>query len=504
MKIRLENTIATIHIGGTDHLYGDVQQELVKFLTIPDNQAYFKMKYAKNRYKPVFEKTFINKRNQIPSGLVELVYEWAIDLGLKVDIVDERTNLPIFQNDINYILDGNENKYDLTKYPYDHQGRALEKTIKKHLGKIFYPNGILDFATNAGKTSYCYALHNNLIEGQRTLYLIHNRSLYKQLLKWVRTNFGFCGAVGENECTVGNFTIAMQKTLSNRLEDNDYIKSEVKKGFNLLIVDECHKAAGKGYAKLIKQLNIASKIFVSGTPLVMKDNVKKLTVVSLSGKVIDKITKKELINKGVSEKVNVVMLKNKPDLTYKAKNLKLHAVNYNDIVRLGIYQNKNRVEIVANWLKDNANDKYILVSFRDIENGHGNLLYDTFCKYFGTEKVSYIYGSMQRDKRQIEEANFINKKTQIMIASTVWKEGLNIPHIEVLHYATGGMDKISLSQLSGRVERKNNNKGVYIVDVYDDCRILEDHSKARLRFYKKEEFNINSLYEADRNFYPKK
>ncbi len=73
---------------------------------------------------------------------------------------------------------------------------------------------------------------------------------------------------------------------------------------------------------------------------------------------------------------------------------------------------------------------------------------------------------------------------RIIIATSIFDEGIDIPHLETLIIAGGGKSAIKTTQRIGRVLRKFPGKSKAMVhDFADDCRWLKDHYKERRTIY---------------------
>ena len=102
------------------------------------------------------------------------------------------------------------------------------------------------------------------------------------------------------------------------------------------------------------------------------------------------------------------------------------------------------------------------------------------------------------ERKQILE-DFGNKKIKILI-STVVNEGVNIPSMDVIIMAGGGKSNKQTVQRVGRALRKAEGKSeAVIIDFMDaDGGMLQRHSKARLKTYRKEsEFEIKEIIDVN-------
>jgi superfamily II DNA or RNA helicase len=79
-----------------------------------------------------------------------------------------------------------------------------------------------------------------------------------------------------------------------------------------------------------------------------------------------------------------------------------------------------------------------------------------------------------------------------MIATPVFKEGINIPEIKTLILAGGGKSHIAIIQKIGRGLRKAEGKDRLIVyDFLDDCsKVTLKHSEQRYKLYRAEGFEV--------------
>ena len=95
-----------------------------------------------------------------------------------------------------------------------------------------------------------------------------------------------------------------------------------------------------------------------------------------------------------------------------------------------------------------------------------------------------VFGTSS-DRKQIIE-DYRNGKIKCLI-STLLKEGVSIPSIDVLIYAAGGKSKISTIQTIGRALRiKEDGRDAIVIDVYDAVEAyLMEHSRERIKTYDK-------------------
>lgn len=95
-------------------------------------------------------------------------------------------------------------------------------------------------------------------------------------------------------------------------------------------------------------------------------------------------------------------------------------------------------------------------------------------------------------KRSYLLKEFESGRLKKVIANYCWKQGIDPVYLDVLIRADGGTSAINNIQLPGRLSRVNENKteGMLIDFVDEWSEWAYDRSKARLRIYKKNGFNI--------------
>ena len=81
---------------------------------------------------------------------------------------------------------------------------------------------------------------------------------------------------------------------------------------------------------------------------------------------------------------------------------------------------------------------------------------------------------------------------QVLIASKIFDQGIDIPELDALILAGSGKSSGRALQRIGRVIRKSpGKKKAIVVEFFDNCKYLRDHSEARIKVYKSEPgFNI--------------
>jgi len=156
-------------------------------------------------------------------------------------------------------------------------------------------------------------------------------------------------------------------------------------------------------------------------------------------------------------------------------------------------------DIVNKYIVNNGerNEKIYHIALKEAENGstiimvdyieHGEVLLKMFDKC--GKKVVFVNGQ-SKDRDEIFE-NAIADHYDIIIATKVYGEGVNIPCLRSMILAGGGKGTTKIVQQVGRLLRKfeDKNKAV-IYDFKDDCKSLKGHVNKRLQIYHNNEFEV--------------
>jgi superfamily II DNA or RNA helicase len=77
-----------------------------------------------------------------------------------------------------------------------------------------------------------------------------------------------------------------------------------------------------------------------------------------------------------------------------------------------------------------------------------------------------------------------NGELDVLVASKIFDQGIDIPELNSLVLAGSGKSSARALQRIGRVIRKGKDKkDAIVVDFYDQCKYLREHSKARKNIY---------------------
>lgn len=351
--------------------------------------------------------------------------------------------------------------------------------------KLYFPRGILDASTNAGKTYIAAGLYHAFSK-QPTILLLNNSTLFdqfkKELPELVGDDYGY---VQGKEIHWNKFTMAMVPTLISRIKKGDMLNELAK--FKTVIVDECHLSTSASYSKvLFKLFNTTVRVGMSGSPLSHKSKVKNKTVQEFFGNVVHKITSKELEEQGFSSPITCQILKGNVDHEYPK--------DYTREYERGIVKNKKRNKKV--WKKVSKCAEKGRLPFLIIVQRHEHIkqLLKIMPDHIKNDYVvKHIHHQVKGRFSILDE--FKRGEVDVLISSMIIKIGQNMPLLRAAFNAGGGDSDINTLQLLGRNKRVHESKKrTYFYDFADLGYYLKRHSKHRINVMKKEGHKVVETY----------
>ena len=497
MKVRLENISCKLIIGGKDFLVDpNLLENLRTYLSVGIPGAYYTPAYEARVWDG--RRRFITPKGRMATGFLPLLLKYIEEEypDLDVEILDERGDIPVFRKEFIKQIGSTE----ITE-EYEHQKRmiqAFDSRIAYRDMQYPFPRGIMNAATNAGKTAAMAGVHLNLVGDPSMLVLIHRKPIFEQLVEFFKDVYGEVGIINAKKYDVQRITVGMIKTVYNRLAKSINVKKDLAK-FDVIAVDECHMAGSKIYSKVLQNVPAPVRVFVSGTPFDSDAILNKMIAIGLSGPEVVKVTKRELMDKGISQNVKVHMhlcypYSRRGPTPTKESNFSLV---YSDYIQHYIHTSVNRVSIMWNILAANKIPTLIAVE----EIAHGKFILDGFHIHQQLElldetknkydyfTVAFVHGTDPDREDKIKRFN--GGELDVLITTRILKEGVNMPIANQLIYALGGKSGVNVKQWMGRIERTDGKASeVLMHDFYDIGQFVEGHSRKRLKVYRKENIEI--------------
>jgi superfamily II DNA or RNA helicase len=417
----------------------------------------------------VWRATYSGKQGQdYPVYLIQPTYnkQFIFPTGLLPRALDflDKHNLP-------YQLSGFQGKVE-----YDKPGirgitfRPDQKKLIKDA--LINGRGVLQAPTGSGKTMVLLGVIS-AFKREKILFLCHTLSLVSQfkeeLIKWGFTDIG---VLSSEEKTYGRIQLATIQSFA-RLKPKTYVDK-----YQIVLVDECHHVSSyKGlYGKVLQRTLAPVRIGVTAT-MPYKDEAK-FALEGMIGPKLGELTIKE------GHKIGIIA---KPEI--KILDVSSHGdlescTNYPTVYQLGIVDNLSRnMVIIAIARQQTEKNKSVLINVNRIE--HGQRL-EALGQEWGLD-CKFIHGSDGDDLRSKIKKALDSKDIKCVIASPIFKEGVNIPSLDCCINAAGGKSEIATLQALGRgLRTTKTKKEVTIIDFKDtNNKYLRRHFKARYAVYQK-------------------
>lgn len=337
--------------------------------------------------------------------------------------------------------------------------------------------GVLQAPTGSGKT-ICLLGIISAFKQEQILFLCHTLDLVSQfkeeLVKW---GFSDIGVLSGKERSFGKIQLATIQTFS-RLDPRTYVDK-----YDVILCDECHHLSSqKGqYAKVLNRSLAPVRIGVTAT-MPYKEEAK-FALEGILGPKLAELTIREGHEIGIIAKPIIKILEAPyvDGLEYiedSKDNLK-----YPEVYQEGIVDNLARNMMIVITAKNLvAENKSVLININRIE--HGKRI-EAMAREYGV-KCKFIHGADGNSVRMAIKNALESKKIKCVIASTIFKEGVNIPSLDVCINAAGGKSEIATLQALGRgLRTTKTKKEVLIIDFKDTSnKWLRSHFRARQKVYR--------------------
>ena len=331
---------------------------------------------------------------------------------------------------------------------YDYQQKALQE-LKK--GK----NGVLEAPCGSGKTQIGLQFIKEI--GGKALWLTHTKKLLQQSKERAETYFeGDFGTITDGKVNIGkDITFATVQTM--RMLDPKIYKDE----FDIVIVDECHHCVGTPtkvmqFYQVLTNLNCRYKIGLSAT-LNRSDKMTKC-IFNIIGKKLHTITEQEVGSKIIKAKhIKVEINEDYPLEDYCMPD---GMVDFGKLVTF-LSEDERRNGIICsqvlNYHKLGKKQMVLCMRLNQIA------FLSQMLNEYGL-KVNVITGKVRQKDRDYDG-------DVILATFALAKEGLDIPKLDVVHFAIPQKDKSIVKQSAGRVERNYEGKPQPLIIDYVDMNV---------------------------------
>jgi len=394
-----------------------------------------------------------------------------------------------FYNCIGDITDLRAVNYQSHIQLYPYQELAVNRLLSAK-------NGILVSPCGSGKTQMALELIARI--GGKALWLTHTGELLTQSMDRAKSCFDLpssCyGTITAGKVNIGSaITFATVQTMCN-IDIKQYARE-----WDVVIVDECHKAIGTPtkimqFYKVLSNLSARYKIGVTATPK-RADGLERC-MTALLGNIEHTIPKEEVKKFTCPVKVMKVETDYKPNLDVVLAGD--GTIVYSSLINDLIQSDKRNGQIACDvaYFGGMKNAKVLVLSDR-VE--HLTKLRELICFMDSNlnGKVKQLM-ALSNSKKAREERRQVLKDLNdgninvVLATYALAKEGLDVPNLNYVVFASPQKDETTVTQSAGRVGRKAEGKeyGTVIDYVDSNFGMLAGFSKKRNSVYKKLEYEI--------------
>ena len=368
-------------------------------------------------------------------------------------------------------------KYEsgINLYPY--QEKAVNEVIRAK-------NGVLVMPCGSGKTQCGLEIISRL--GGKALWLTHTQDLLNQSKARAESVLPGCGlgTITAGKVNLGShITFATVQTMA-KLDLSNY-----KDQFDVIIVDEAQHCAGTPtrvtqFYKVVSRLSARYKIGLTATPK-RADGLQAAMFALLGGKIYE-VTRDEVAHTTCTVKGMQVDTGWQPD--YECVLMGDGTIDYHKVIE-NMVEDEHRFDVVFTMLADISGGyaptmvlanrveylKQLCTAYNEGQLGVGICL-----SGMGQSK-----GAKEERKKAL--AALESGEIDCIFATyQLAKEGLDVPSLRYVVFATPEKDETTVVQAVGRVGRKAEGKAYgTVIDFVDDFGMYQGWAKKRRGYYKK-------------------
>ena len=371
---------------------------------------------------------------------------------------------------VNHIHPAQYVPYESDIAPYPYQEEAITACIKAK-------NGVLVMPCGSGKTQcgleIIARLHGN------ALWLTHTQDLLNQSKKRAESVLR-CGKFGT--ITAGKVNIGETITFATVQTMCKIDLAKYRDAFDVIICDECQHAAGSPtrvtqFYKVMSSLSARYKFGLTATP--KRADGLEIAMFALLGDVIHEVSREAVAHNTCEVHVQTIETGWVPeyDCVLNADG----TIDYNRVVE-AMTHDQTRFDLVLQAINQLSGG--IIVLANRVE--YLQWLHEAY------DGRSICISGMSNSKAAKEDRKRALQKLQngeldcIFATYQLAKEGLDVPNLRYVVFATPEKDETTVIQSVGRVGRKADGKEYgTVIDFVDDFGMYRGWAKKRERYYKK-------------------
>jgi superfamily II DNA or RNA helicase len=450
---------------------------------------YFSFKAEGYQYMPSYKsgawdgriRLFDQYKKRMLLGLVDMLIAWCEHNGYSY------SKKLLITKDMGFNAQEFLKTQKLKYTPYDFQVDILQKCMTEK-------RVLVHSATASGKSFAMYLICKALLElDKKVVIIVPSTGLVEQMY-W--DFFDYNPAMSRH---VDKLYSGLKKTNSNKIlvstwQSLQNMPVEFLKEYNAVIADEAHewKKAKETLSLVERCVNAEYRLGFTGT--IEKTPIGLLQLIGIFGNVHKAITARELIDRGLGAKLNVVSIM----LNHGEKSF---GDTYQDEIEYLMKHPKRNQFIVRLASKCDGN---VIVLYRFVAK-HGEILYNSIVHECPDRKVFFVDKNTSAIDRDSIRAYCEQYNNAIIVASfKTFEKGVNIKNLSYGIFAHPTKSNTGVLQSLGRLMRKHKDKISTFYDIGDKFQsryngvtgtsgITHTHFKIRQKMYETEKHTVKMV-----------
>ena len=489
--IRVEYGVSLSRAVAPESIYPGLLTYLYYRFSVPVEGHRFSEAYRRGKWDGSHH--FVSHGGRFQTGMLPQVVEEIQKRGYTVEVVGKPPLPPPPENPPRLV--GIDPHTPDSKWWF--QWESAVKALKEGRGVIRIPTG-------AGKTQTA-ALMTKAMPGLKVLFLVDSIDLLDQTAEKFESLLGEpVSRIGDGSYGDDMNTRVCVSTIQTLKETKDKETKKVVRpvwvknpnlprkwlrGVDMVFVDECHSSTTDAFVDVIKGLvNAHFRYGLSATPFARDDmNTQKL--IGECGDIVVNIPGRFLIDLGILAEPHIFIVSygETDDLTYLRNSRYDYGKAYDRLVCTNDRRNEAIVQVAAH-----SDSVLILVKKKSM---HGKVLYERLTRELPDKAVLYLSGDTSGKMRSRGRKAFLQGTVDILIATSIFDKGVDLPNIRTLVLAGSGKSTVGSIQRLGRGMRATSEKdSVMVYDFMDDtCEYLLEHAIQRMEDYSGEGYELHSI-----------
>lgn len=342
------------------------------------------------------------QKGSLPAGLFRATAEdAALSLGLKFNVEYDLAKSPKLRLGIQ----GTAEKYKFQVECVD----AMTAAIRDG-------GGIVLSATGTGKTREAAMFFSRV--ACPCLFVVDQIDLLYQQQKELATWLGeSVGVVGDQEYEVQRVTVATRQTLNYHISDPVFLKWY--KAVQIVFVDELHQQMGKTNFDVLEKIQPIARFGLTATLQLTKKPVR-FKAFSFAGPVLYQFPLSEGVERKVLSKGKALQILFPPEVDFDVHDY----VEEYDYEVIESEVKKTATQLIVEYLLKIGRYAIVLA----VRQRHIEELSELF------EEIPHriAYGKVGKKKRRVARAKFEKGKIKLLIASDVFKKGINMKRVDAI------------------------------------------------------------------------